>query len=225
VDYLVRLIQQRPDWFLNELLNLLKTNRFISIHYVTVHRTLLRAGVSLKKLKKVASERDEDRRNEFINRMAMYEPEELAFLDETSKNEKTAARTRGRARKGHRAIMKQRFVRGRRLSATGLLTIDGIVVSKVIEGSMTKDLYINFLEYEVVCAFFFTSIIVTTRTNLDKPKMPLCSAYPGPLSVLVMDNAHIHHGVEILELADRFGEFTQFICLVYANMRHNRCTH
>ena len=35
--------------------------------------------------------------------------------------------------------------------------------------------------------------------------MPLCSAYPGPLSVLVMDNATVHHGDEILELADRFG--------------------
>ena len=42
-------------------------------------------------------------------------------------------------------------------------------------------------------------------------KMPLCSAYPGPLSVLVMDNARIHHGDEILELADRFGEFIQAI--------------
>jgi transposase len=157
VDYLVRLIQQRPDWFLNELLNLLKTNRFISVHYVTVHRTLVRTGVSLKKLKKIASERDEDRRNAFINHMAMYEPHELGFLDETSKNEKTAARTRGRARKGRRAVMKQRFVRGRRLTATGLLTIDGIVVSKVIEGSMTKDLYLHFLEYEVVCASFFLS--------------------------------------------------------------------
>jgi hypothetical protein len=45
----------------------------------------------------------------------------------------------------------------------------------------------------------------------DIQKMPLCSAYPGPLSVLVMDNAHIHHGDGILELADRFGEFTQVI--------------
>jgi hypothetical protein len=67
----------------------------------------------------------------------MYEPEELGFLDETSKNEKTAARTRGRAKKGYRAIMKQHFVCGQQLSATGLLTIDGIAVSKVIEGSMT----------------------------------------------------------------------------------------
>lgn len=37
--------------------------------------------------------------------------------------------------------------------------------------------------------------------------MPLCTAYPGPLSVLIMDNARIHHGEQIIELADRFGNF------------------
>jgi transposase len=35
--------------------------------------------------------------------------------------------------------------------------------------------------------------------------MPLTSAFPGPLSVLVLDNTRIHHGEEILELAERFG--------------------
>ena len=35
--------------------------------------------------------------------------------------------------------------------------------------------------------------------------MPLCAPFPGILSVLVMDNARIHHGAEILELAECFG--------------------
>ena len=34
--------------------------------------------------------------------------------------------------------------------------------------------------------------------------MPFCSPFPGYLSILVMDNARIHHGDQILELADRF---------------------
>ena len=29
----------------------------------------------------------------------------------------------------------------------------------------------------------------------------------GPFSVLILDNARIHHGEEILELAERFSEF------------------
>jgi transposase len=34
--------------------------------------------------------------------------------------------------------------------------------------------------------------------------MPLSSPFPGYLSMLVMDNARIHHGEGILELAERF---------------------
>jgi len=38
--------------------------------------------------------------------------------------------------------------------------------------------------------------------------MPLTTPYPGPLSVLVMDNARIHHGEGILELTECFGQST-----------------
>jgi transposase len=41
--------------------------------------------------------------------------------------------------------------------------------------------------------------------------MPKCSAYPGPLSVLVLDNARIHHNNEILALADRFGVQIEYL--------------
>jgi hypothetical protein len=75
-----------------------------------------------------------------------YSPEELGFIDETSTNDKTAARSCGRARKGRRAVMRAQFVRGHRLTATALLTVD--VGSKVVEGSMTRDLYLNFLEHD-----------------------------------------------------------------------------
>lgn len=52
--------------------------------------------------------------------------------------------------------------------------------------------------------------------------MPLCTAYPGPLSVLVMDNARIHHGEEILELADRFGNLAQLNCVAHADAKNTR---
>ena len=156
VDYLLRLVRQRPDWFLDELLDLLKTNRFISVHYVTIHRELVCAGASLKKLKKIASERKEEGRHDFMDRMAQYSPEELGFIDETSKNDKTATRSRGHAQKGRRAIMRSQFVHGHRLTATALLTVDGVAASKVVEGSMTRDLYLQFLENEVVCDYVFS---------------------------------------------------------------------
>jgi len=164
VEYLKRLIRHRPDWFLDELQYLLQTNRFIAAHFTTIHRELVQAGISEKKIKKVASERNEDLRADFIARMAQYTPEQLGFLDEVSKDERTAFRTRGRSRKGTRAVMKGVFVRGRRFSAEGLLSIDGMVANTVVEGSMTPTLFIEYLEFTVVFSTIppeFTSIVIT----------------------------------------------------------------
>jgi transposase len=150
VEYLLRLIRQNPDYFLDELLYLLKTNRFISVHYTTIHQELERAGVSRKKLKWIALERDETRHADFVRRMAQYSPEEIGFLDEMSKDERTPGRRYGRSKKGTRAEKKQVFVRGRRTSTEALLTLDGIVAGTVVEGSMTKALFLEYLEFTVV---------------------------------------------------------------------------
>jgi len=123
IDYLKRLIKHRPDWFLDELQYMLKTNRFIAAHYTTIHRELVRAGISSKKIKKAAAERNEALRADFIGRMAQYSPEQLGFLDETSKDERTSFRARGRSRKGSRTVNKGVFIRGRRFLAEGLLTM------------------------------------------------------------------------------------------------------
>ena len=72
IDYLRRLLRHRPHWFLDKLVFLWKTNPFISAHYLTVHWDLVvHAGVSSKKLKKVAAER--------IRHLAPYSPEQLGF--------------------------------------------------------------------------------------------------------------------------------------------------
>ena len=151
VDYLKCLIKHRPDWFLDEMQYLLQTNRFISVNFLTIHRELVRAGISSKKIKKIASERNENLRADYIGRMAQYTPDQLGFLDEVSKDERTSFRARGRSQKGCRAVQKGVFVRGRRFSAIGLLTLDGIVSNTVLEGSMTRELFLEYLEFTVVC--------------------------------------------------------------------------
>ena len=92
VQYLLHLIRDNPDYFLDELLCLLKTNRFISVHYTTIHQELSRMGVSRKRLQHIALERNEPLRAQFIARMAQFDPEELGFIDEVSKDERTVGR-------------------------------------------------------------------------------------------------------------------------------------
>ena len=76
---------------------LLQTNRFIAVHFMTVQRELVRAGISSKKIKKIASERNENLRADYVARMAQYTPDQLGFLDEVSKDERTSFRARGRS--------------------------------------------------------------------------------------------------------------------------------
>ena len=46
------------------------------------------------------------------------------------------------------------FVRRHRVSGEGLLTLDGIVTSMVVEGSMTREKFLYFLEHTVVSNMF-----------------------------------------------------------------------
>ena len=49
-------------------------------------------------------------------------------------------------------------------------------------------------------------------------QLPELNAYPGPRSVLVMDNARIHHGDEIYELFDRHGDVSKVIIMIKAEL-------
>ena len=98
------------------------------------------------------------------------------------------------------------FVCGQCFSAEGLLTINGMISNTVVKGSMTRAQFLHYLEFAVVYLHYFV-----VSLHMPQPyiyfKMPLCSLFPGYLSVLVMDNVQIHHRDQILELADQFHLF------------------
>ena len=95
IKYLLILVHDHPDYFLDEFLGLLQTNRFISVHYTTIHWELERAGMSRKKLKRIAQERNEDRRAAFVIEMAQYTSDQIGFIDETSKDRRTPSQGYG----------------------------------------------------------------------------------------------------------------------------------
>ena len=111
VHYLLRFVRHCPDWFLDELADLLLKNRLISVHFSTICHELKRAGYFLKKLKKIASEWSEEKCFAFVYHMAQYTSEQLGFIDKTSKDNRVPGRRRGYAKRGQQAQRKQVFVR------------------------------------------------------------------------------------------------------------------
>jgi hypothetical protein len=86
---LLRLMRQNlnPRYFLDGLMHLLKTNRFISVQFTVIFCERQRAGPSLyKKLERVAKEHNENLYAEFIARMAQYDRTLSGFVDGTSKD-------------------------------------------------------------------------------------------------------------------------------------------
>ncbi|KAE9392905.1 hypothetical protein BT96DRAFT_749934, partial [Gymnopus androsaceus JB14] len=67
-----------------------------------------------------------------------------------------------------------------RASILPAITIDGIVAYNVIPGSVTSCQFLKFLKHH----------------------MPLTNPYPGPCSIIIMDNCSIHHVEEVRELIE-----------------------
>ena len=94
------------------------------------------------------------------------------YVDETALNEHTMHRRYGRARKGVPARLTCSLTRTKKWSILPLYTYDGFLDWKIVHGSFNGDLFVEFLEENVI---------------------PHSNPFPGPRSVLVMDNASIHH--------------------------------
>ncbi|KAF8546342.1 hypothetical protein OG21DRAFT_1427215 [Imleria badia] len=86
--------------------------------------------------------------------MAKYNPEQIGFIDETSKDEQTVYQRYGRSSKGHCANSNQVFVHGHQTTIEALLpvTLDGIIFATVVEGSMTLVVLLDWLENSMVCS-------------------------------------------------------------------------
>ncbi|TFK78757.1 hypothetical protein K466DRAFT_468528, partial [Polyporus arcularius HHB13444] len=68
-----------------------------------------------------------------------------------------------------------------RYSILPALTMDGIIALDIFEGSVNKERFLQFLNNELA---------------------PTLNPYPGPRSVVIMDNCTIHHDEEIRHLIE-----------------------
>jgi len=82
------------------------------------------------------------------------------------------------------------------------MSTDGVIAGKVVLNSFDRVRYIEFIELFVVSIWLVNWL---SGLNYCHVQLPLCTQWPGKHSVLVMDNACIHHGEEIRELVMQHG--------------------
>ena len=138
---------------------------------MTIHRELERAGMSHKKLKRITQERNEDCQAAFVIEMAQYTSDQIGFIDETSKDRRTPSQGYGRLRKGRQVSQKQEFVHGRRISTEALLTLDGMVSGTAVEGSTTRAIFLDWLEFSMVSVQIH---LLSLCSHISKAAKMLC---------------------------------------------------
>jgi len=183
LNFIRALVDRQHCIYLDEIQDELYQQRGVDISVPSLTRTLCRLCFSRKCVSACALERNDILRSAFMNTIAdeVTDPDQLMFVDEAARNRKTSGRSKGWDLVGRRCIQRRFFVRGQRYSILPILTMDGIITHDIIPGSVTSERFVQFLR-ELV--------------------LPLTNPYPGPQSVLILDNCNIHHSEEVRALIE-----------------------
>ena len=114
---------------------------------------------------KAAAERNEILRGAFIASIGQYRTDQLVFMDESAKDERTMTRLYGYSKINSRASKKIVFIRGKRYTLLPALTEQGIIAVDIMEGSCTKQRFKEFVVSQVVSVLFIYSVTITFITK------------------------------------------------------------
>ena len=156
----------------------------------TIARTLKRAKWSRKAVRARAAERSEPLRRAWRGIQKQYDSDQLVFLDESASNERTGDRKYGWSPLGLICEQSRPYKRSERWSILPALAEDGYLDWIITQDSITAELFFEFVRDRV---------------------LPHCSAFPGPRSVLILDNATIHKSAELRNMCEEKGVLLKFL--------------
>ncbi|GBC09430.1 hypothetical protein RclHR1_08860003 [Rhizophagus clarus] len=119
-----------------------------------------------------------------------YTSNQLIFIDESAKDERRLSRLYGYSSRNIRAHKKVVFVRGRRYTILPALTIEGFVAVDIFKGSCNRKRFVDFILDQV---------------------LPIINPYPNNNSIIIMNNARIHHDKELIALLKGLGCYVVFL--------------
>jgi transposase len=176
--------------FLIEELQQALQNRFPDLLNVSIP-TICRAlrndlGLTRKVINKRAMEAAAHEMIAYESRLSSWYryPEQLIFIDETSKDNRDTMRRYGWSKKGLQANSKIPFSRGKRVSVLAALDVSGFISWETTEGTFNRQAF-----HEAFC----------------KIVLPLLNPWPFPRSIVILDNAKIHVYPELIQVVENQG--------------------
>ena len=180
---LLRLIFNKPGIYLKEVQSKLIHVYGTSISLSTICRTLKVMGCSRQAMHRVASQSSDNLRAKFMAQVSMYDPSMLVWLDESGCDKRNTVRKHGYSIRGIPLCDQRLFVRGTRYSAIPIVSTAGIHDVYLAEGNVNGHKFLRFVKESL---------------------LPVLHPFNGvnPHSVVIMDNASIHHVEEVSDLIE-----------------------
>jgi len=176
-----------PSAYLQEYAIVLEETFGVALSVGRISQIFVKHGVNRKKvlplpilsaitdfqLQKEAKERNPLLRDNWFQKIGNWHAFQLVFIDESGINSKLGERKYGYSKKGQVIRHKVTGQRSRNFSLLPALTIDGYITCNLYKGAVDAERFEAFMRDDV---------------------LPLCTPYPGPRSIIIMDNASIHRG-------------------------------
>lgn len=189
---IVESILANPGTYLEELQEELYKNTGTWASVSTICRAIHRLGFTRKKLRHLAIQQSELKRKEFMEEMEYINPNMIVWLDETGSDRRNERRKFGYHLRGMTPTEYKFTIRGKRLSSIAIMTTRGIEDVDTFEGSINGDIF---------CDFIVRSLV------------PLLKPFDGmnARSIVVMDNASIHHVDKVINTILATGAILRFL--------------
>ena len=151
-----------------------------------------KSGFTHRKLNRIAGQRNDLLRSQFMFDISIFPSEMLVFLDESGTDRRDALRQYGYSLRGKPAKALSMLPRGNHFSAIAAMCSEGVLACKVVEGAVNAETFETFLSIELSSELF-----------------PFDGA--NPRSIVVMDNASIHHVDKVVEFLEDLGVLVYFL--------------
>jgi transposase len=174
---------EKPGLYLDEMVIFLWDEFEILVITSSISRALASYGWSKKNIQQREKERNADLRDAYLHAISEYQSYHLVFVDESGCDKRIGFRRTGWSPLGAAPVQVSRFHRDRRYQILPAYAQDGIILSRVFQGSTDADIFADFIEQ----------------------LLQHCGRWPEPKSVLVMDNASFHHSERIEEMCCNAG--------------------
>jgi transposase len=169
---------EKPDRYLDELVVFMWDDFEAVVTASTINRALKSAGWSKKTCRRVASGRNADLRDFYLHNLPPFSSYHLVYVDESGCDKRIGFRRTGWSPLGITPVQIARYRRERRWQILPAYTQNGILLSRVFQGSTDGAAFEDCIEQ----------------------LLHHCGRWPEPRSVLAMDNASFHHTERMAEM-------------------------